>query len=209
MKKWYAICLGIMFLGVSLHSRAAEDRQTSVVKNPNSPSYFDTTINDSGLLHGKYNGWCGNWSTEIGQNVLYNANFYSSYNPNLPVGLVDHPDHLDEVNWLLNQHFMNKPSPTGLGVYTVGDVQLSIWTLLDDSFDSSTLGPFSQARVDELVAKALALGADYKPRCKDIIAILLEPSDPDTGTRAQTVIVEIGLQHFPKCVVPDDDSDAL
>lgn len=206
MKKLYSTGLGLLFLGLSLSSEANTDRMTSVNKNPNGTTYFDVTIVDSGLLDGNYKGWCGDWSTAIGHDVLYDAKFYSSYSPTLPTGLVDKPENLDEVNWILNKHFVGKSSPNGLGVYTTGDVQLSIWTMLDNFFDASTVGPFSQARVDELVELAEGLGSDYIPKCKDVIGIILEPTDPETGVRQQTVITEVPVKHFPKCSVPDDDS---
>lgn len=199
MKKLYSAGLGLLLLGLSLSSMAFSERQMSVNKNsPN--SYFEVTVVDSGLLNGTYKGWCGDWATTIGHDVLYDARFYSSTSPTLPAGLVDHPENLDLVNWILNKDFVGKTTPGGLGVYTTGDVQLAMWTLLDDSFDASTVGPFSQARVDLIVDMARQLGEGYVPKCKGVIGIILDPADQ------QTVIFEIKVKHFPKCSVPDDDS---
>lgn len=198
MKKLYSLGFGLLLLGLSLNSQAFAERQMSV--NKNSPtSYFEVTVVDSGLLNGTYKGWCGDWATHIDHDVLFDAKFYSSTSPTLPAGLVDHPENLDEVNWILNQHFVGKTAPGDLGVYTSGDVQLAIWTLLDDGFDASTVGPFSQARVDLIVSMAREHDG-YVPKCKGVIGIILDPADQ------QTVIFEIKVKHFPKCSVPDDDS---
>ena|SRR3989338_8776292 len=204
MKKWYLSYFCFLALLLSSTSYAQSERLTSVTKNPNDLSYFDITIQDEGLLNGTYKGWCGDWTTHIEHDVLYSAKFYSSY-AELPEGLVDHPENLDEVNWILNQHFVGKASPTGLGVYTYSDVQLAIWSLLDTFYDDSTVGPYSQARVEELASAAVRLGSGFYPKCSQVVGILLAPSDRTTGTRVQTTITEVPRNHFPKCVIPDGD----
>lgn len=200
MKKLYSAGFGLLLIGLSLTSMADPGRMMSV--NKTSPSsYFEVDIVDSGLLAGTYKGWCGDWATPIGHDVMYETKFYSSTSHTLPEGLVDHQENLDEVNWILNKHFVGKSAPGDLGVYTTGDVQLAIWTLLDDAFDGSTVGPYSQARVDLIVSKARDLGDGYIPKCKGVVGIILDPADQ------QTVITEVPVKHFPKCVVPDGDSD--
>jgi len=71
--------------------------------------------------------------------------------------------------------------------------------LIDDEFDSSTVGPFSQARVDKVVAMALQHNG-YKPKCRDDIGILVDPGTP------QGTVFEIPRENFYKCHVPDDDT---
>lgn len=198
MKNLYSVGLGLLLTGLSLSSIADPGRMMSV--NKNSPtSYFEVTVKDDGLLNGTYKGWCGDWATPIGHDELYETKFYSSTSPTLPPGLVDHPENLDEVNWILNQHFVGKTAPGDLGAYTTGDVQLAMWTLLDEGFDASTVGPYSQARVDLIVSMAREHDG-YIPKCKGVIGIILDPVDQ------QTVIFEIKVKHFPKCSVPDGDS---
>jgi hypothetical protein len=191
----------MLFSGVTL----ASERTMSVERPTGESSYFYISIQDSGMLNGSYPGWCADWATRIEEGKTYNAKFYSSYAENLPEGVVDRPENLDEMNWLLNQHPVGETSPSGLGVYTTGDVQLAIWSLIDDSFDSSTVGPFSQARVDELVTMSLAEGSGFVPNCKQIVGILLDPTDPDTGTSVQSTVTEVPRSNFPKCVIPEGD----
>ncbi|MDF2234266.1 hypothetical protein P2H44_17025 [Albimonas sp. CAU 1670] len=58
--------------------------------------------------------------------LLTGAQVYDSTDPgSLPAGLVDKPDMLDEVNWVLNQDFES--------TYSLTDVQSAIWALIDDA----------------------------------------------------------------------------
>lgn len=206
MKKIWLTCVLASSCLFNL-SFANEDRTMMAERLTEGSSYFSISIQDSGLLKGTFPGWCADWATRIESGTTYNAKYYSSYTSPLPPGVVDKPENLDEMNWLLNQHFVGKSSPSGFGTYTSGDVQLAIWTLLDDSFDSSTVGPFSQDRVDELVSKAMTLGSDFYPGRKHVVGILLAPSDQGSGSRVQTTVTEIPRCKFPKCVIPEGDLD--
>lgn len=197
-----------LLLGLFIFSSFAfaENRTMSIKhQSQGASSYFKVSVQDDGLLNGKYPGWCADWNTLIEDDKIYNARFYSSLASNIPSDVVDHPEYLDEVNWILNQNFVGKTSPNGLGIYTIGDVQLAIWSLIDDQFDSSTVGPYSQARVDEIVARAKVEGANYYPSCRQLVGIILIPTDPETGSRTQNTIILVPRWKFPKCMVPDSD----
>lgn len=202
MKRFF---MGLGFLAcVASTSGFAEERTMTIQHLTGGQSYFSISVQDSGLLNGTYPGWCVDWATRIEDNTIYNAKFYSSYAESLPAGIVDKPEHLDEANWLINQHMVGESSPGGYGIYTAGDVQLALWTLLDDSFQTDTVGPFDQRRVDELVNASLSEGNDFVPTCKQVVAIILEPTLPD-GTNRQTTITEVPRSQFPKCAIPDGD----
>lgn len=179
----------------------AEERIMTVQHLQNQSSYFSIKIQDNGLLKGTYPGWCADWARQIEDNTPYHFKFWNSYSDNIPAGLVDKPENLDEVNWLANQKFVGKNAGNGLGVYTSGDVQLAIWTLIDNNFDTSTVGPFSQARVDKIVAAALKYGKDFYPTCKQEIVLVLDPGTP------QSTLIEIRRDHFRKCQVPDSSEE--
>lgn len=198
MKKFaLALCLTLPLSAMSAERIMTVDRDSE-------EAFFEVMVQDEGTINGTWLGWCTDWGRLIQDGVNYHAKFYSSYSASLPGGLIDHPENLDEMNWLLNQHFVGTESGSGLGNYTVGDVQLAIWTLLDDNFDPSTVGEFSQARVDEIVELAMEDGDDFYPGCKQDVGIILEPKEPETGERVQTTVVEIPVGHFPKCNVPDE-----
>lgn len=205
MKKWYYACFGVMAFS-SLMALAESSRQVTIKHLSGADSYFEVNVTDSGLLKGKYRGWCADWATLIEDDTVYQAKVYSSYSNSLPSGLVDKPEYLDEVNWLLNEHVVGEPSEAG-GNFTSGDLQVAIWTLIDDSFSTSTVGPFSQARVNELVATALEQGSDFKPNCKQSVGIIIEPGN-EQG-RVQTTIIEVPNIKFPKCSFPEGEEGIL
>lgn len=198
MKKFtIALCL-------SLPLSAFSAERIMKVSRDNPDAYFTVKVKDNGSIRGSWLGWCADWGRLIEDGVKYHAKFYSSYSSTFPQGLVDHPENLDEMNWVLNQHFVGAESASGLGTYTIGDVQLAIWSLLDDDFGTTTVGEYSQARVDEIVKAAYEEGSDFYPGCKQDVGIILEPKEPETGDRVQTTIVEIPVGHFPKCAVPEE-----
>jgi hypothetical protein len=182
-----------------LNGAFASEANMSVDRLEGGKSYFKVLLAGSAdLKDGKYPGWCADWDRAIEENTSYHYRFYSSYHENLPAGLVDHPEYLDEVNWIANKPFVGRDAGEDLGVYTSGDVQLAIWTLIDDSFDASTVGPYSQARVDRIVALAKKYGSGFHPNCKQDVVLVLDPGTP------QSVLVEIPRKHFKKCVVPEE-----
>jgi hypothetical protein len=153
--------------GISLDEFAAllPDQVTMSVAFPYSgaPASFVTTIVGDPLT-GTYEGWCVDTERMIAQGVNYTANVFSSYEV-LPAGLVDHPENLDLVNWIINQDFVGQTSPGGYGTYTFGDVQRAIWTLVDDDVLSVGLFIWSPDRVAEIVAAAQANGEGFEPGC--------------------------------------------
>lgn len=195
MKNWPLLLL------LSFSAHAFAERTMSVQHLQGEKSYFKINIQNSLLLEGSYPGWCADWDKTIEDNVPYTYKYYSSYSEEIPEGLIDHPENLDMMNWIINKDFAGKDAGNGLGIFTSGDVQLAIWTLLDDNFDGSSVGPFSQERVDRIVNKALRHGADFYPTCRQDIGIIIDPGTP------QSTIIEIPRSRFYKCNVPDDDGE--
>ena len=190
---------GLLLLSALSHSAFSNDERLMTVQHlSGAASYFKITMKDDGLLSGSYPGWCADWASLI-EDATYETKFYSSYSIQLPEGLIAHPENLDEVNWLINQNFVGKNAGDLLGTYTSGDVQLAIWTLLDNYFETSTVGSFSQARVDKIVSLAQTLGKDFYPTCKEDVVIILDPGTP------QSVLIEVKRSHFYKCVIPEGD----
>lgn len=193
--------LAITFMGLLLSwgANAREERIMTVQHLQDADSYFRIDVTDQTILKGSYKGWCADWDKPIDDNTPFAYKFYSSYSDRIPAGLIAKPENLDEMNWVLNQDFAGRPAQGDLGVYTSGDVQLAIWTLIDDDFYSSTVGPFSQARVDRIVELAEQYGNGFHPNCKQEIGIILDPGTP------QSTIIEVKVKRFPKCAVPEGD----
>jgi hypothetical protein len=162
--------------------------------NSGDPSYFDTTIL-GGPLAGTYDGWCIDTDLTIRPGTTYTANVYSSYE-DLPAdligeGLIEKPENLDLVNYIINQDYPGKQSPGCGGVYTRGDVQLAIWMLIEDYYANSDPGqPFDSCRAQEIFDDALANGDGFEPDCGDDIALILVPVGSNQITIAQITFVE-------------------
>lgn len=149
-------------------------------------SYFHVDLSDAGFLNGlNYNGWCLDLGTPMNFDAPYNpylADVYNSYGM-LPVDLVNNPGNLPGINFLLNQD---------LSGYSVQDIQVAIWVLLEGFGEQyfidnqGTLGVtgFNWTNVQELVALALA-NLDFVPECGGYIGIILVNDDQ------QTVIIKV------------------
>jgi hypothetical protein len=155
-------------------------------------AYFQQVIiTNGGILNGTYQGWCIDTDAglSIGDYVYHNVSVYCSYD-DLPEGLVEFPENLSIVNWIINQDFVGQQS-TCNGSYTYGDVQKAIWELLEDNPMGSGLGPWDQCRVDEILEVAIVNGDGFVPECGDKVAIILKPGPPGTH---QTLIIEVEIQ---------------
>ncbi len=152
-------------------------------------SYFDVTILGESLLAGMYDDYCVDTAHTIAPGATYTADVFSSFDA-LPDGLVDFPENLDLVNYILNQGYVGTPSSDG-SVFTYSDVQRAIWTLVDDTQSTAGLGPWSQARVDEIVAEAEAMGDGYEPTCDGVIGVILAPVGNQQVTLAQVTVALI------------------
>lgn len=164
-------------------------------------AYFpEVTISSDTFIDGAYPGWCIDTDHTIGQNTLYTANVYSSYET-LPSGIIgtgfiEKPENLDLINYILNQKYVGKTSPGGFGTYTYGDVQRAIWQLIDDQQSTSGLGSWNQDRVNEILDAASTYGEGYTPGCNDIVAIIMVPYSGNTLQQiiiAQIIMAEVGV----------------
>jgi hypothetical protein len=162
------------------------------------PAYFPVTTVTGDPLTGTYEGWCIDTDHVIYQNTNYTANVYSSYEE-LPAGLVEFPENLDLVNWIINQGFVGQPSPGCSGSYTYGDVQRAIWALIEDGQSTSGLGSWSQCRVDEILAAAGTNGESFVPGCDDYVAVILQPVNTNVQviTIAQVTFASVGVPCTP------------
>jgi len=158
-------------------------------------AYFENvSITGDPFLEGLYEGWCVEATLGISQNTEYSANVYSSYDPDLPDGLVLHPENLDQLNWLLNQDFVGKDAGDDKGLYTWQDLQVAIWELV--AFFPTDISPdgigdnFSEDRVELLLELAADYGVDFTPDCGELIVLILAMED------VQNIIITVPLPCF-------------
>ncbi|KAB1188658.1 MULTISPECIES: hypothetical protein [Haloferax] len=157
---------------------------------PGGDSYFNLTVSNAGSLDGTYDSFCIDTDRTISPGATYTADVYSSYE-SLPSGIVEFPENLDLVNYIINQSWPGKTSPGGYGTYTYGDVQRAIWTLIEDELSASGLGSWSQDRVNEILADAQANGEGFVPGCGDYVAVIFVPGN------SQYIIGQVVLGSYP------------
>jgi hypothetical protein len=178
------------------------DAPFKVLYNPPSGSgYFETTVTD-GLLAGTYVGWCVDRDHYIQSGPEYAADAYSSCDP-AAATLVDKPENLDLVNWVINQDYVGK-TVDGC-TFSFWHVQHAIWELIDDN-PPPISSPGFEADVFKIVNAALAQGEGFVPQCGEKLAVILAP----LGNQ-QVTIVELLLKCEPACETAwgGGDSDAV
>ncbi len=203
--------------------------------DPNDTSYVDLVIEDGGVLNGTFDGFCidsdraidfgvdENFNGQIDANTnevggSYTAKVYSSYDP-LPdelvgQGLIEKPENLDLLNWIINQDFTFQTSPSG-GNYTWADIQRAIWTLIDD--ENSTAGGvgeegqyWEQERVDEIVAAARANGEGFVPTYGQKVGVIIVPdNDGDGAPDAQIQFAAVDLKGLGDYVFYDSNANGV
>lgn len=166
------------------------------VKFTKDPSYFETTITGSGVIDGVYPGNCIDLDHGITPGVTYHMSAVSSYSSNaaLLAQLVDKPENLDLVNYLINQDY------SAIGAKG-SEMQAAIWTLLDDKTPTSGIGgiTFNQNIVAQLVADAHENGEDYLPECDGKVMVIGNPGGDLTNPeiKEQVTMVQVQMITFP------------
>lgn len=152
-------------------------------------SYFDVGISGSVLLDPLvYDAWCVDKDTfiDFGQ---YSATLYSSYD-DIPTSIVERPQNLDLVNWIINQNYTSQG-------FTTEQITNAIWALVEDP----ALGNYDflgNPGTDFIYTQALANGEGFVPDCDDLVAIIVDPE----GNR-QNLIIEVPKVDLEGC--PDVD----
>ena len=192
----FCLSLGILPLGAFAQNTLVAE------SDPEEHSYLVAMLENGEAINGTFPGWCMNANLPIRFGETHRYTFYSSLLNQYPDGLIDKPENLDAVNWLINQKFVGKPSAGNLGAFTFGDQQVAIWTLLNFTFTpGNSVDPWDQGRVNELVSTALTTGDGFNPKCSQLVGMIVDPKDQD-NEKAQTLIIEIPRRYFPKCAVP-------
>lgn len=131
------------------------------------PSYLDITLGNAGAFNGVYDGWCVDTAHDVSSFVNYLGTLVCSYSTSASA-LVNIPENLDEVNWILNN----------LAVYyllgcTASDVQAAIWQLLDGG-TGLILPPPDPTCVAAIVADAEAHNG-FVPSAGQFVGIIIDP----------------------------------
>lgn len=160
-----------------------------------SPSYLDPAfVMNGGNLNGNYMGWCVDRSHNIAPCIMFNAKVYSSYE-SIPAGVIYNPSNLKKVNWILNNIKAGQMAPDGT-VYTYGDIQKAIWSLVAISDVSNSVGKWSQAHVNMIVSAANYNGANFVPGPGQNAAVVLVPCNAKGQIVAQVIIITVTVPSY-------------
>ncbi len=190
------------------------------------PTYFKLQVMGGGFIStydmgygpGVYEGWCIDTDHTINLNQDYPAYLFSSYE-SLPSwivgpGLIEYPENLDKVNYLVNAfHTGQLVQPmeanctarinpvTGLPyppeALTYSDIQKAIWSFIENTPSSAGIGAWSQYRVNAIVCAANAYGEGFVPDCTQKVVFLVVPAG-----QTLTVQVVVGQPVIGELPVP-------
>lgn len=165
-----------------------------------SPAYFNMFLYDfagNPIYVGYYLGNCVDLDNPILEGYPYFPYAVSSYSSDTSLlkCLVDKPEHLDLVNYIINTDYKSKIGADG------ADVQAAIWTIIDD--DNPVNGAsgifWKQSRVDYIINDAFAKGENYLPSCDGYFAVIL-----DQGCKVGApVSVQQSIFYLPVKTVPN------
>jgi hypothetical protein len=181
--KVHSVCLDEVeaMLPDTIHLRLTRDGSIySTAPSGADDSYFDGVLlnGNNSFLDGWANIFCLNSNIPIrpGAATTYTDVIVSSSYKTLP-GFIQKPQNMDLVNWIINQDFVGTASSGGFGNFTGDDVQVAIWSLIENTPKLIDVPNYNQNRVDQIVNAALApVNEGYTPGCGDQLVVILNPS---------------------------------
>jgi len=135
-------------------------------------SYYIIGVSNAGAFDGDHLGWCAdnNWAP-----VHYSeATLVSSYDTSatLLASIVDVPENLDKLNYLMNTYKDSQPFPV---------VQAATWVLMNGFFNNPSGGveltPEQETALAEVMADVNANGEGYVPGCGEFLVVLINSGD--------------------------------
>ena len=148
-------------------------------------TYFEVTVSGGTALDGIHDAWClvENADVDSSSKTTYTAAPICSTTS--LSGVVDRPENLDQVNWILNQHLTTLAG----GDYSYVAVQHAIWKLLNATYDQGNISTRLVAQRDAIIGLASA-HAGYVPGCGELAGIVL-PGVDALGTPAQPLLIGV------------------
>jgi len=161
--------LSIAFDGVDYKITVADDASTTA---------------DDGLASSTWSGACIDIYGQLLLDQDLTVNVYGTCGT-IPDGLIQNPENLDLINWILNEEFIGQDNMDASAQYTIFDVQEAVWALSDGTATSN-------ANANEIVAKAEASGEGFVSGEGDLVAVIFDPIAPDASvTDTQTFIMGV------------------
>lgn len=164
-------------------------------------TYYEVMVSGGTVLDGVHDAWC------LVENIHVDASSVTTYTA-APIcsttslsGVVDHPENLDQINWILNQHLTTAAG----GGYSYVAVQLAIWKLLDTAYDQGNFSARVLSQRDAIIALASA-HAGYVPGCGELAGIIL-PGVDSLGAPAQPLLIGVPISCLGDLVWVDNNLD--
>lgn len=160
---------------------------------------FIVELVNSGSVDGVHDGWCTNSHAPAPPGEGYVPVELHGSTAAVPDDLIEHPENLDLLNYLLNAYQVGDEvqvvgGPSGdVEAYTLTefDLQDAAWALVDDvDPDWATWQP----AVTQIVEEARAQGEGFRPGCGDVVVLLTVPLDnldDTTENDVQTIALEV------------------
>lgn len=170
------------------------------------PVYFEMLIYDFGgnpIYYDYFYGNCVDLENPIFEGFYYYPRLISSYSTdaNLLSCIIDKPENLDLVNYVINQDYATSLGATG------SEIQAAIWSLCDDDLPQNGVVGISwdQSIVDFIISDAFAKGEFYLPECDGYFAILLDQGCVDAINNGTTpnITTQQSIFWLPVNKVPD------
>ncbi len=163
------IDLSIAFDGVDFQITVEDDASTAA---------------DDALASAVWSGACIDIEGELLLDTDLTVNVYGICG-DIPDGLIQNPENLDLINWILNEEFVGGDTMDGSAQYNIFDVQEAVWTLSDGTVSSNAIA-------NEIVAKAQAEGEGFMAGEGDLVAVIFDPIAPSADvTDTQTFIMGV------------------
>jgi hypothetical protein len=128
----------------------------TIIPTTGGSAYFN--VQATGGVNGTFPAWCVDLDHFITPCTTYTANVHED-----GAGLVDFPENLDLVNYVMNKDY----SAWGASVM---DIQTAIWLLIDD-----TVPVMISTVARDIEADARANGEGFVAGCGGVVGVLVEP----------------------------------
>lgn len=136
-------------------------------------TYMDILLADAGAFNGIHHAWCVDLGVPTG-GTTETARLISSLDPAASF-LVDRPENIDVVNFILNQSY------SGWTGVTKTEIQAAIWSVIDAAGWQDGVGfeldEVDADLVDDIVSQALSLGQGFVPTAGQLAAIFVVNSN--------------------------------
>jgi hypothetical protein len=188
-----------------INATVPSDPVLQLVSLSGNPAYFRMYVydyNGNAPYQGFFFGNCVDLENPIDQRVRYFPKLVSSYDTDTDLleCIVDRPENLDVVNFLINQDYATKFGASS------NDIQAAIWTLIDDDNPVSGVAGFnfSDTVVNMVINDAKAKGEFYVPSCDEYFLVLLDHGCKDALANNQTpnITIQQSVMWLPVSGIP-------